>query len=107
MNDFKRLSAENFIKNNGIVLRTVNILRYKFNKLTGVHGVVKEDGISESEFLDSINFLSEEGYIQLRDIASKASANLADDEYKRLEAKVTAQGIRLLAGGITDNMIEV
>lgn len=103
----RRLSAGNFIKNNGSVIRTINILRYNYNKLTGVQNVLEGNGVAEDEFLDSVNFLAEEGYIHLREISGKKEATLADSSYKVLEAKVTAKGIRLLAGGINDNMIEV
>lgn len=103
----RKLNAGNFVKNNGSVLRTINILRYKYNKLTGVQNVLQGNGIDEDEFLDSINFLAEEGYIHLRDIATKDGATLADSEYTTLEAKLTSKGIRLLAGGIEDTMIEV
>lgn len=103
----RKLSAGNFIKNNGAVLRTINILRYKYNKLTGVQNVLEGNGIQEDEFLDSVNFLTEEGYVHLREISSKDIATLADSDYRTLEAKVTAKGIRLLAGGIDDTMIEV
>ncbi len=103
----RKLSAGNFIKNNGAVLRTINILRYKYNKLTGVQNVLEGNGIQEDEFLDSVNFLTEEGYVHLREVSSKTVATLADSDYRTLEAKVTAKGIRLLAGGIDDTMIEV
>lgn len=101
------LRAGNFIRNNGKVLRTVNILRFKYNKLSGVQNVLEDDGISEDEFLDSINFLAEEGYLHLRQISTKENAGLADSEYTTLEAKLTGKGIRLLAGGVEDDMIEV
>lgn len=103
----RKLNSGNFVKNNGRVIRTINILRYKYNKLIGVQSVLKDAGIEEDEFLDSINFLAEEGYIHLRDISTKANATLADSEYETLEAKVSSKGIRLLAGGINDTMIEV
>lgn len=105
--DKQRLKAGNFVRNNGRVLRTINILRHQFNKLSGIQSVLEEDGVCEDEFLDAVNFLSLEGYIQLRDIASKDNASLADTGYECLEAKLTGKGIRLLAGGMTDNMIEV
>ena len=35
-----RLRAGNFVHNNGLVLRIINILRYKYNRLTGVKDVV-------------------------------------------------------------------
>ena len=86
----RALRAGSFVHNNGKVLRTVNILRLKYNKLTGVQSV-----------------LEEEGYIHLRRISNKEPAALADTDYTALEAKLTGKGIRLLAGGIEDDMIEV
>lgn len=105
--DKSALRAGNFVRNNGKVLRTVNILRFKYNKLPGVQSVLEDGGITEDEFLDSINFLAEEGYIHLRHVSSKAEASLADNEYAALEAKLSGKGIRLLAGGCSDDMIEV
>lgn len=106
-NEKQRLKAGDFVRNNGRVLRTINILRIKYNKLTGTKNVLRNDGIDGDEFLDSTNFLAEEGYIHLRHIATKEAATLADCDYTTLEAKLTGKGIRLLAGGIEDNMIEV
>ena len=100
----RALRAGSFVHNNGKVLRTVNILRLKYNKLTGVQSVLEDDGIAEDEFLDSVNFLTEEGYIHLRRISNKEPAALADTDYTALEAKLTGKGIRLLAGGIEEGM---
>lgn len=72
-----------------------------------MQSVLEDDGIAEDEFLDSVNFLAEEGYIHLRRISNKEPAALADTDYTALEAKLTGKGIRLLAGGIEDDMIEV
>ena len=105
--DRQRLKAGNFVRTNGRVLRTINILRHKYNKLSGIQNVLEEDGISEDEFLDAVNFLALEGYIHLRDVASKGEASLADVHYEALEARLTGKGIRLLAGGLRDDMIEV
>lgn len=102
-----KLRAGNFVHNNGRVLRIINILRIKYNKLTGVQRVLTDDGITEGEFLDSINFLADEGYIHLRDIASKADAALSDFDFARLEARLTSKGVRLLAGEMKDGMVEV
>lgn len=101
----KKLRAGNFVENNGRVLRIINILRHKYNKLSGIHYVLSD--LQEDEVLDSINFLFEEGYIHLRDIDTKKDANLADSDYKRLEAKLTGKGIRLLSGEIDDSAVAV
>ena len=97
--DMQRIKAGNFARNNGQVLQAVNILRIKFNKLAGIERVVKSFGMASDEFLESVNFLAEEGYICLRYISTKEAATLADAEYTALEAKLTGKGIRLRAGG--------
>lgn len=108
-NDLKKqLRAENFVHNNGQVLLALNVLRHDYIKLISVQGVMDERGISEDEFQDSIHFLSREGYIEMREIGTKAHIpSLVDHSYKTLEALLTNKGIRLLAGGIQDNMVEV
>lgn len=103
----RRLRAGAFMVNNGRVLMTINLLREKYNALRSVEKGLKAEGIERQEFIDSVNFLHEEGYIYLRDMESGEPANLADVEYQTLEAKVTGKGIRLLGGGITDEMVDL
>ena len=97
----RQLRAGNFTMNNGRVLSTINLLREKYNALRSVEKAVSY------EFVDSVNFLAEEGYIYLRDIKTREDASLADCDYQTLEAKVTGKGIRLLGGGISDNMVDL
>ena len=97
----RQLRAGNFTMNNGRVLSTINLLREKYNALRSV------ESIERQEFVDSVNFLAEEGYISLRDIHTHEAATLADYDYQTLEAKVTGKGIRLLGGGIADNMVDL
>lgn len=103
----RRLRAGAFMVNNGRVLMTINLLREKYNALRSVEKGLKAEGIERQEFIDSVNFLHEEGYIYLCDMESREPANLADVEYQTLEAKVTGKGIRLLGGGITDEMVDL
>ncbi|MEH2936916.1 hypothetical protein, partial [Acutalibacter sp. JLR.KK004] len=105
--DMQRIEAGKFAWNNGQVLQAVNILRFKFNKLAGIERVVKMLGLAPDEFLESVNFLAEEGYIRLRYISTKETATLADAEYTALEAKLTGKGIRLRAEGLEDDMVKV
>lgn len=100
-----RIKAGRFIKNNGKVLRTINIMRYKFEKLSEVHYAL--DDMPESEYFDSLNYLYEAGYIQIRHIKSRQEATLADIDIEELEAKLTDKGIKLLAGRIFDELVEV
>ena len=48
-NEKQRLKAGNFVRNNGRVLRTINILRHKYNKLSGIQNVLEDDGISQMD----------------------------------------------------------
>lgn len=103
----RRFRAGSFMLNNGRVLSTINLLREKFNSLRSVEKAVSYEGIEKQEFIDSVNFLAEEGYIHLRDVKTHEDGSLADCDYQTLEAKVTGKGIRLLGGGISDNMVDL
>ena len=105
--DKSLLRAGNFVQNNGGVLRPLNILSHKYNRLGNLQSLLAGEGVAEDEFLDSVNFLASEGYIHLRLISTREPALLADHEYTELEGKLTSRGKRLLKGGIEDNMIEV
>lgn len=105
--DRRRLRAGNFRLNNGRVMYTINLLREKYNDLRSVEKALGYEGIDRQSFIDSVNFLSEEGYIHLREKDTHEDATLSDYEYQTLEAKVTGKGIRLLGGGISDNMIDI
>lgn len=104
-NAIAKMRAGRFIKNNGRVLRTINLLRYKYEKLEEVKYALED--MPENEYLDSLNYLSEAGYIQMRRVTSKQLAEIADVDYIQLEAKLTEKGIRLLAGKLQDDLIEV
>ena len=62
----KRISAGNFVENNGSVLRAVNILKTKFNRLKDIRYALN---IDKSDIENSINYLHEAGYLHLRTIA--------------------------------------
>lgn len=101
----RKIRAAQFVRDNGRVLRTINLLRHKFEALRDI--LYALDNLDDRRFLDCINFLSEVGYIQLREIDSKTPASLSDTAYEKLEAKLSAQGIRLLGGGIKDEMVDI
>lgn len=100
----KRIEASNFIQNNGGVLRAINILRCKFNKLKDIEYALD---IEHDEIVDSVNYLHESGYIKLRHTVSKQDTCLADSDFEDIEAKLSADGIKLIAGKKTDDCIEI
>lgn len=94
-----------FIENNGRVLRMINIVRTTYMKLEDC--LYALDDIAEADFLDCINFLSCADYIELRTIKGRQPAQLADHDYEDLEAKLTEKGIRLCAGHVIDDLIDI
>lgn len=88
----KRISAGNFVENNGSVLRTINILETKYNRLKNIRYVL-------GNIENSVNYLYEAGYLHLRHFESHTETTLVDTDFDMLEGKLTAKGIQLLAGG--------
>ena len=101
----QKIKARNFVKNNGQVLRTINILRVGYEKLSDVKYALGD--VSEHDFLSSVNYLFLSEYICLRKIKTKEFADIADVPYEELEAKLSQKGIKLLDGTISDNSVEV
>ena len=99
------IRAGNFKENNGSVMRTINMLRTQYHRLKSVEYALPN--ITKGEISDSVNYLYEAGYIHLRDIVTKELTTLADSDFDDLEAKLTAKGLSLLAGGINDPCIKL
>ena len=102
MRDMKQARFRN---NNAAVLRALNLLRIRYERLTEVKYALPD--ISEQEFLDCVNYLSEAGYVLLRRIRTKEKALLADWDYTELEGKLSHKGIKILSGDEMDNSIGV
>lgn len=105
----QKLYAQNFKSNNGLVLRTINILRYQYHKLSDIEKVLEDEGIEKWEFIDAVNYLSMAGYIKMKIIGEQASVDEISQysDYKKLEAKLSAKGIKLLSGSLIDEDVEV
>jgi hypothetical protein len=99
-----KMRSGNFTENNGIVLRAINIGRTGYNKLSNLRDALQPD-IDRTDFSDAINYLFLSGYIDLRRSDTKTPANIADDNIEDIEAKVSAAGIRLLAGKAKDDCV--
>ncbi len=102
----KRIRQKKFFHNNGIVLKGVNLLRDKYVRLTELKYAF-EPSMSEQELRDSLNYLSESGYINMRHVDSGEDTTLADCNFDEIEAKVSADGIKIIACVRTDECIEV
>lgn len=101
----KQMRAGKFRENNGRVMRTINILREMYVELKTLSYALPD--LDKGEIIDCVNFLEEEGYIRIRHLETKQDALLSDNDFNSLEAKSTGKGIRLLAGSIIDDMVEM
>ena len=102
----ERIRQKKFFRNNGIVLKGINLLRTQYIKLSELKYAL-EPTISEPELRDSINYLSESGYINMRNTGNKQPTTLADCDFYEVEAKVSAEGIKIIACVKSDECIEV
>lgn len=99
----KRARAAVFIKNNGNILRGMNMLGTDYKNLASIRSALH---IDKDEFADSINYLIESKFIQIRNVYTEAEAELADYPMDELEGKLTAKGVQLLYGRITDPCVD-
>ncbi len=101
----ENIKRARFVKNNGRILRAINMLRTQFVSLSDLYLGISSD-VKENEYTDSINYLTEIEFIKIRHKVTKAETSLADDILSDLEAKLTAKGIKFLAGKINDECVE-
>ena len=102
----ERIRQKKFFQNNGVVLKGINLLRTQYVSLSELKYAL-EPTMTEAELRDSVNYLSESGYIKMRNIRSKQHTTLADCEFNEIEAKVSANGIKIIACVRTDECIDV
>lgn len=106
MNIKDQLMKNKFIKNNGAVIRAINLLRTDYVNLVDVTAAL-EPQIAENEALDSLNYLLEGGYVRLVKIRSEQAVDCIGDDYTQLAGKLTAKGIQLVNGAIEDPCIDL
>ena len=102
----ERIRQKKFFRNNGVVLKGINLLREKYVQLSELKYAL-EPAVTEPELRDSVNYLSEAGYINMRNTHSKRPTTLADCDFNQIEAKVSAEGIKIIACVKSDECIEV
>lgn len=101
----QKIENGNFIKNNGRILKMLNVMSGEFKKLTELKYVLSD--MEEYEIVKSIDYLFESGYIKLRNYETKQPAALADTPFKYLSAKLTNTGIQVLVEKIKDACINL
>lgn len=100
----KKTRAANFISNNGKILRALNMIATDFNQLSSIRLAL---GMDSDEFSESLNYLIEAGYVRIRRCDDHEPAELADHDMSEIEGKLTANGVQLLFGAISDKCVDV
>lgn len=101
-----RIRQKKFFRNNGLVLKGINMLRIQYVRLTDLKYAL-EPTLSENELMDSVNYLTEGGFIKTRNCRTKQETTLADCSFDELEAKVSQKGIQIIACALKDECIDV
>lgn len=103
----KKIEQSDFAKNNGRVLRTINILSGKFINVDSVCDALK-DNMSIGEFDECLIYLYKGVYVEVREIYTHRIINdFAKYSYKEMEVSLTQKGIKLARGFITDEAVEI
>lgn len=97
----EKIRQDRFIRNNGRVLRGINVLRTQFVNLYDLKSGLPSD-ISIAEYCDCINYLQKIEYIDVRHKDSHIETSLADTDLEYLEAMLSGNGIKFLAGKLND-----
>ena len=102
-----KLEQSDFAKNNGRILRTINIMHGKFVNIDSVCDAL-EQYMNIGEFDESLIYLHKSCYVEIR---IKSNAKIIDDfskySYKEIEVSLTQKGIKLARGFVADEAVEV
>lgn len=88
----RRLEVGDFARNNGRILRAINILRGKWINLDTVQAALMQE-MNEAEFETCIIYLEKAGYILVREIASKKIVEAASCNYPLMEVTLSKDGM--------------
>ncbi len=102
----KDIKNSNFFHMNGTILRTLNVIENSRCSLKSLEYIFRND-TEHNQFIESIKYLSESGYIYLRNRVTGISTEFKADSFNDTEMSLSAKGIQVLRGMITDNCIEV
>lgn len=101
----RRIEAGEFADNNGRIIRTINVLKGKWIKLSVAQSALSE--IDEGDFEQSLIYLERAEYIKVRNIATKRCVEVDSADYDACEVTLTKRGIDLALYYINDPAVKV
>ncbi len=100
------LSVAAMEKLNGGILRTLNTYAgFRFRKVEEVSVLFQEN--DEMEIYNSIAYLQQSGYVDIRETEEKRSVDVYDFDIEYLEIRLTPKGAQLLAFKINDVLVKI
>lgn len=100
-----KIETGDFMHRNGSILRTLNAISNSCCRLASLEYSFRR--VNHYEFMDSIKYLDSSGYVELTDIESEKKIDFKSDRLESTEISLTAKGIKVLRGVITDDCIDV
>lgn len=101
----REIQTAEFAENNGRILRTVNVLRGKWIRLSSVRDVL--DDIISADLEQSLIYLERSEYISVRSIETKGIVEVESADYSECEVSLTKKGIDVALYFIKDAAVKV
>lgn len=101
----KRLQQYAFRKNNGQIMRTVNMLKSQESTVGNICYLLQ--GEPTEAVQNSLNYLSEAGYIRITGPMGEAFSGQIDESTKDHRITLTATGMELIMGVRENPAVEV
>ena len=99
------IQTAEFAENNGRIIRTVNVLRGKWIRLSSVRDVL--DDINLADLEQSLIYLERSEYISVRDIETKIPIEVEQADYSESEVSLTKKVIHVALYFIKDAAVKV
>ena len=100
------IAANDFAKLNGAIIRTIgNIFSSKWFKVSDLLVAFRDKDESDLHF--SFDYLQQCGLVHVRELESKDAVEINDFALYEVEARLTAEGIKLLMCRKKDELIEI
>lgn len=101
----RKMETAEFAENNGRILRTINVLRGKWIRLSSVRDVLEDINLADLE--QSLIYLEKSEYIGVRDIETKNKVEVENANYCECEVSLTKKGIDVALYIIRDVAVKV
>lgn len=104
----KAISAADFKRTNGIVMRTIaNVFSTRFFETYELEAALNSRNIDNVEINESLDYLEGKKYIEVRHIETKAPVRLCDMDKEDVEIKLSSEGKLIVLSIKQDDGIDI